>query len=79
MEIILKQNQIFNNIKLAFKPRVIKVLPKLDMFIIWIDIWDVQSGSKVKSLINRCFNVGKYIVTISVKIIDSGLYFIFSF
>ena len=31
---ILKQNQIFDNIKLAFKPRVIKVLPKLDMFII---------------------------------------------
>ena len=49
---VLKQNQIFNNIKLASKLRVIKVSPKSDMFIIWIDIWDVQSGSKAKDLIN---------------------------
>ena len=34
------------------------------MSIIWIDIWDVQSGSKAKYLINRCFNIEKYIVTI---------------
>jgi len=38
METILKQNQIFDNINLASKPRVIKVLPKSDMSIIWIDI-----------------------------------------
>ena len=49
---ILKQNQIFDNINLASKPRVIKVLPKLDISIIWIDIWDVQSSSKAKRLIN---------------------------
>ena len=52
VETILKQNQIFDNINLASKPRVIKVSPKLDMSIIWIDIWDVQSGSKAKGLIN---------------------------
>ena len=46
------------------KPHVIKVSPKSDMLIIWIDIWDVQSGSKAKSIINRCFNVGRLIVTI---------------
>jgi len=34
VEAILKQNQIFDNIKLASKPRVIKVLPKSDMSII---------------------------------------------
>ena len=34
------------------------------MLIIQIDIWDVQSGSKAKCLINRCFNVGRYIATI---------------
>ena len=34
------------------------------MSIIWIDIWDVQSGSKAKTLINQCFNIGKYITTI---------------
>ena len=64
IEMILKQNQIFNNILLASKPRVIKVSPKSDMSIVWIDIWDVQSGSNTKMLINWCFNVGKYIVTI---------------
>jgi len=49
---IIKQNQIFDNIILASKPCVIKVSPKSDMSIIWIDIWDVQSRSKAKSLIN---------------------------
>ena len=34
------------------------------MTIIWLDIWDVQSGSKAKGLINRYFNIGSYIVTI---------------
>lgn len=38
---IIKANHIFNNIVLASKPRVIKVLSKSDMTIIWIDIWDV--------------------------------------
>jgi len=38
---ILKQNHIFDNISLTSKPRVIKVSPKFDMSIIWLDIWDV--------------------------------------
>ena len=41
METILKQNQIFNNITLVSKLRVIKVSPKSDISIIWIDIWDI--------------------------------------
>jgi len=40
IECILKNNHIFNDIILASKLRVIKVSPKLDMAIIWIDIWD---------------------------------------
>ena len=64
VETILKQNHIFNNISLASKPRVIKVLPKSDMAIVWIDIWDVQSGQNAKLLINRCFNVGNYIAMV---------------
>ena len=64
VETILKQNHIFNNISLASKPRVIKVSPKSDMAIVWIDIWDVQSGKNAKLLINRYFNVGNYIATI---------------
>jgi len=64
VETILKQNHIFDNIFLSSKPRIIKVSPKSDMAIVWIDIWDVQSGQNAKLLINRCFNVGNYIATI---------------
>ena len=38
IENIIKQNHIFNNVTLASKLRVIKVSPKLDMAIIWINI-----------------------------------------
>ena len=64
IEKILKNNHIFNNIILASKPRVIKVSSKSDMAIIWINIWDAQSGMKAKSLINRRFNVGSFITII---------------
>ena len=64
VETILKQNHIFNNISLASKPRIIKVSPKSDMAIVWIDVWDVQSGQNTKLLINRCFNVGNHIAMI---------------
>ena len=64
IENILKQNQIFDDIKLASRPRVVKVSPKSDISIVWIDIWDHQSGNKAKCLINWCFNVGRYITTI---------------
>ena len=64
IEMILKQNHIFNNISLTSKPRVIKFSPKSDMSIVWLDIWDVQSSSNAKMLINRCFNIGNYITTI---------------
>ena len=73
VEAILKQNQIFDDIKLASKPRVIKVSPKSDMSIIWIDIWDFQSGSKAKCLINQCFNVGKYIATVRGANMNLGI------
>ena len=64
VEKIIKENHIFNNIILALRPRIIKVSPKSDILIIWIDIWDAQSGAKAKRLINRCFNVGRYIASI---------------
>ena len=35
---IIKENHIFNNVILASRPRIIKVLPKLDILIIWINI-----------------------------------------
>jgi len=61
---VLKQNHIFNNISLTSKPRIIKVSPKSDMAIVWLDIWDIQSGQNAKLLINRCFNVGNNITMI---------------
>ena len=64
IETILKQNHIFDNISLMSKLRVIKVSPKSNIAIVWIDIWDVQSGHNAKMLINRCFNIGNYIATI---------------
>ena len=73
IEMILKQNHIFNNISLASKPRVIKVSPKSDMSIVWLDIWDVQSSSNTKMLINRCFNVGNYIVMIWSANMNPGI------
>jgi len=73
IKMVLKQNQIFDNILLASKPRVIKVSSKSDMSIVWINIWDVQSGSNAKMLINRCFNVGKYIATIRETNINPGV------
>ena len=73
VETILKQNHIFDNISLASKPRVIKVSPKSDMAIVWIDIWDVQSGKNAKILINRCFNIGNYIATIRGANMNPGV------
>jgi len=73
IETILKQNQIFDNISLVSKPRVIKVSPKSDMSILWIDIWDVQSSSNAKMLINRCFNVRRYLATIQGANMNPGV------
>ena len=73
IELVIKQNHIFNNISLTSKPRVIKASPKLDMAIIWINIWNTQSGARAKDLINRCFNVRRYIITIREANINSGI------
>ena len=73
IETILKQNQIFDNISLASRPRVIKISPKSNMSIIWIDIWNIQSGKNAKILINRYFNIGKYIATIQRANMNSSV------
>ena len=43
------------------------------MSIIWIDIWDAQSSAKAKELINRCFNIGRYITSIHGANINPGV------
>jgi len=64
VEIILKNNYIFNNISIASQPRVIKISSKSDMAIIWLDIWDTQSDTITKGLINRCINIGSFIAIV---------------
>ena len=61
---ILKNNYIFNNILLASQLRIIKVSPKSDMTIIWLDIWGSQSGMNARDLINKYFNISSFIATI---------------
>ena len=73
VENIIKSNHIFNNIVLASRPHIINVFPKSDMAIIWVDIWDVQSRSKAKRPINRCFNVESYIATIRGANMNPGV------
>ena len=64
IEYILKNNHIFNDIVLASKPRIIKISPKLDIAIIWIDIWNTQNSNNTKKIINRQFNVGNIIAIV---------------
>ena len=49
---VLKNNHLFNDIVLVSKPYIIKVSPKSDMAIIWIDIWDTQNRTNTKKVIN---------------------------
>ena len=64
IENILKNNHLFNNIVLASKPHVIKVSPKSNMAIVWINIWDTQNGSNTKKVINHWFNISSYIAIV---------------
>ena len=73
IETVLKQNHIFDNISLASKPRIIKVSPKSDMAIVWLDIWDIQSGQNTKLLINRYFNMGNNIAMIRGANMNPGV------
>ena len=54
---VLKDLHLFENIVLASKPQVIKVSSKSDMMVVWINLWDSQSGSSAKNIINCCFNI----------------------
>ena len=73
VESILKVNHVFNNIVLTSKPRIIKVSPKSDMAIIWINIWDMQNGSNAKKIINKCFNVESFITTVCSANMNLGV------
>ena len=73
VETIIKNNHIFNNIAIVSRPRIIKVSPKSNIAIIWLNIWDVQSESKAKGLINRYFNIESFITTIQGANMNPGV------
>ena len=70
VEKFIQITYIFNNIVLAFYPYIIKAFPKSDMA---IAIWNSQSNSKAKNLINRCFNIGSYITIIYSMNMNSSI------
>jgi len=49
---VLKEIHLFKDATLTSKPCVIKASPKSDKVVIWVDIWDSQSGSVAKNIIN---------------------------
>ena len=69
----IKHTGLFESISLIAKPRIIKASPKLDMTIVWFDIWDLQNSSKAKLLINHPFNFGKYIAIIRATNMNPGI------
>ena len=73
IEGVLKNSHLFKDATLASKPHVIKVSPKSDKAVVWVDIWDSQSGSCVKNIINRRFNVGQFIVTVCGTNMNPGV------
>ena len=52
IEGVLKDSYLFKDTTLALKPHVIKASPKSDKAVVWVDIWDSQSGSCAKNIIN---------------------------
>ena len=55
IEGILKELHLFKDVILVSKPCVIKVSPKSNMAVVWVDIWDFQSSSSAKNIINQIF------------------------
>jgi len=73
VETVIKLSHIFNNLLLTSRPRVIKASSKSNMAIVWIDIWDFQSGKNARMLINRCFNMRSHIITICGANMNPGV------
>jgi len=73
IEGVLKETHLFKGVVLASKPRIIKVSPKSDMAVVWVDIWGFQSGSLAKNIINCHFNIGRFIVTVKGTNMNPGV------
>ena len=73
IERVLKETHLFKNIILASKLCVIKASPKSNMVVVWIDIWDSQSSSSAKNIINHYFNIGQFVATIQGTNVNLGI------
>ena len=73
IEGVLKETHLFKGIVLASKPCVIKASLKSDITVVWVDIWDSQSSSLAKNIINRHFNIRRFIATIKGTNINPGV------
>ena len=73
IEQVIQSTHIFNNICLASKSHIIKASSKLDITIVWINIWDFQSKANTKDPINRLFNVGSSIATVHSANMNSSI------
>ena len=73
IEGVLKETHLFKDVVLASKPSIITASPKSDMAVVWVDIWDSQSGSLAKNIINRRFNIGRFIATIKGTNMNPGV------
>ena len=73
VERVIQTTHIFNNTVLTSQPHIIKASPKSDMTVIYVNIWDSKSGSKTKSIINRCFNIRCHIATVQETNINPGV------
>ena len=73
IEGVLKETHLFKSIVLASKPCVIKASPKSDITVVWVDIWDSQSDSLTKNIINHHFNIGRFIATVKGTNINPGV------
>ena len=73
IEGILKELHLFKNIMLVSKPYIIKVSLKSDIAVIWVDIWDSQSSSLAKNIINCCFNIRQFVATVHSTNMNPGI------
>ena len=53
IEGVIKELHLFKDMTLASKPCVIKASSKSDKAVVWVDIWDSQSSSCAKNIINQ--------------------------
>jgi len=70
---IFKELHLFKNVVLASKPHVIKVSPKSNMAVVWVNIWDSQSSSSAKNIINHQFNIEQFVMTVYSTNMNPGI------